>query len=180
MCVKTSYFFLIILFMIAGGSSRGLAEVIVLRKSSSHSRPAVRERLPTRILQIYRDQFSISTAIRVGCEITVVLCLCLDTTQNVLVFMHEKTCLCDIKLCKGNSEWVSERERTLIFLLKFLSFLFFMYLWIFSFLCSTESFPTLKVWSPMFGISAAKEVEFPAPPINCWDSFPSAFFSKIK
>lgn len=58
-----------------------------------------------------------------------------------------------------------EREcSTLIFLLKFLSFLFFMYLWIFLFLSSTESFPTLNVGSSKLEISDARGVELLAPP----------------
>lgn len=67
------------------------------------------------------------------------------------------------------------KKFTLIFLLKFLSFLFFMYLWIFSFLCSTESFPTLKVDSSKLDISGAKVVELPPPFTSCWLSALNAF-----
>lgn len=61
---------------------------------------------------------------------------------------------------------------TLIFLLKFLSFLFFMYLWIFLFLSSTESLPTLNVGSSKLEISdatAEEAVVVVAPPwYRCW------------
>lgn len=62
-----------------------------------------------------------------------------------------------------------EVKRTLIFLLKFLLFLFFMYLWIFSLLCSAESLPSLlKVGSSKLEISEVIGVEQAATAPSCW------------
>lgn len=55
--------------------------------------------------------------------------------------------------------WSDQILITLIFLLKFLSVLFFMYLWIFLFLSSTESLPTLNVGSSKLEISDARAEE---------------------
>jgi hypothetical protein len=54
-----------------------------------------------------------------------------------------------------------------------------MYLWIFSFLCSTESLPTLKVESSKLEISDVKGAELTGPPTSFGVLLPSAFQRQI-
>lgn len=109
--------------------------------------------------------YGVYSAKAYSCDIQNFSCICMH------IYRHEDR--------RGWGEAVGTRKGTLIFLLKFLSFLFFMYLWIFSFLSSTVSLPTLlKVGSSR--ISDARGVELAATGPSCWLSLVSTCWKNHK
>lgn len=147
-----AYIFIHMIFMVVAHISSNFSQFVVLSKPSSHPRPTVCKSFPASILHARMHMFTFKLGLSIACY------------------------------CKKCNEKIQTKVMTLIFLLKFLSFLFFMYLWIFLFLSSTEILLTLNVGSSKLEISDARAevvVVVSPPRYRCWLSLLSPLMNRV-